>query len=57
LTEELAGQCDVNYEGGCVPIAAYDLDCGDIDFRVSVVGTDTHGFDADGDQVGCESNG
>lgn len=53
----MVDQCDVNYEGGCVPIADFDLDCGDIDFRVSVVGTDIHGFDADGDKIGCESNG
>jgi hypothetical protein len=33
----------------------YDLDCADIDGPVIVVGRDPHGFDGDGDGVGCES--
>jgi hypothetical protein len=56
-TKEPAAQCDIDYEGGCVPVVAYDLDCGDIRFRVIVVGLDVHRFDADGDRVGCESYG
>lgn len=48
--------CDPNYTGGCVPVVSYDLDCPDIGFRVTVVGTDRHGFDGnDNDGLGCES--
>ena len=50
-----AGPCDPNYSGYCVPIVPYDLDCGDIGHRVTVVGVDIHGFDGDGDGIGCES--
>jgi hypothetical protein len=47
--------CDPNYAGYCVPIVPYDLDCGDIGHRVSVVGVDIHHFDSDHDGIGCES--
>jgi hypothetical protein len=47
--------CDPNYTGYCVPIVSYDLDCADIGHSVIVVGIDHHGFDDDGDGVGCES--
>jgi hypothetical protein len=48
--------CDSNYAGTCVPDSSYDLDCADISGSVDVVGSDPHGFDADGDGYGCESN-
>jgi len=47
--------CDPNYSGYCVPVVSYDLDCPDIGHRVYVIGVDIHGFDGDGDGVGCES--
>ena len=46
--------CDPNYTGACVPIVSYDLNCADIAGTVYVVGYDKHGFDGDGDGVGCE---
>ncbi len=46
--------CDPNYAGGCVPNVSYDLDCKDIGFTVTVVGSDPHGFDRDKDSSGCE---
>jgi len=49
-----ASNCDPNYSG-CVPNVSYDLDCKDIGFRVQVLGTDKHRFDADRDGYGCES--
>ena len=49
------GGCDPNYAGYCVPAVAYDLDCDDIGHRVMVIGVDIHGFDSDGDGIGCES--
>lgn len=50
------GKCDPNYKGTCVPVVSYDLDCSDISGSVQVVGEDKHGFDADGNGYGCESN-
>ena len=49
-----SGQCDPNYEGACVPIVPYDLDCADVSGTVYVIRDDPHGFDGDGDGVGCE---
>lgn len=49
------GKCDPNYRGACVPRVDYDLNCSDIDGPVRVVGTDVHGFDSDGDGIGCEA--
>lgn len=46
--------CDSNYSGNCVPLVGYDLDCPDVVGPVYVVGQDVHGFDRDGDGVGCE---
>jgi hypothetical protein len=46
--------CDPNYSGACVPIVSYDLDCADISGTVYIKGSDPHGFDGDGDGVGCE---
>lgn len=34
-----------------------DLDCSDISGTVRIFGSDPHGFDRDGDGVGCEANG
>ncbi len=48
--------CDPNYTGACIPSVSYDLDCGDIgavDF--SSVGSDSHGFDREGEGLACES--
>ena len=40
-----------------VPLVGHDLDCGDIGFRVTGLGSDPHGFDRESDGVGCESYG
>lgn len=50
-----ASSCDPNYSGACVPIVSFDLDCADIGESVTVIGSDIHRFDADGDGAGCES--
>jgi micrococcal nuclease len=48
--------CHPSYPTVCIPPSPPDLDCGDIAFRrFSVVGSDPHNFDGDGDGVGCES--
>lgn len=51
--------CNPNYSG-CVP-NAYDVDCAGgsgngpaYTGRVTVIGTDVYGLDADGDGIGCE---
>ncbi len=48
--------CDPNYTG-CVPISSSDLDCPDVGFSMTVIGVDIHGFDREGDGLGCESYG
>ena len=56
VTGTAAPSCDPSYPTVCIPPPPPDLDCGDIPYRnFPVVGTDPHGFDADGDGVGCES--
>jgi micrococcal nuclease len=48
--------CDPSYPDVCIPRGPPDLDCGDVVFRdFTVVGSDPHGFDGNGDGVGCES--
>ena len=49
-------RCDPAYPTVCIPPPPPDLDCPQIpyqDFRV--LAPDPHGFDGDGDHVGCES--
>jgi hypothetical protein len=52
-----ASNCDPSYEGACIPPYEQtgDLDCADVSGPFSVVGSDPHGFDGDGDGVGCET--
>jgi hypothetical protein len=48
--------CDPSYPDFCIPPPPPDLDCSEVngtDFTVE--GDDPHGFDADGDGIGCES--
>jgi hypothetical protein len=47
-----SSSCDPNYQP-CIPVSP-DLSCSDIKVAVRVVGTDIHGFDRDGDLLGCE---
>ena len=47
--------CSPCYPDVCIPAPPPDLDCGEIPFcRFRVVGCDPHGFDGDGDGIGCE---
>ena len=52
------GKCDPNYSGSCVPPYPPDLDCADLRAQglapVRSIGSDPHGFDGDGDGIGCE---
>lgn len=56
-TEPQSGSenCDPSYPGVCIPAYPPDLDCDDVDYRgFDVAPPDPHGFDGDGDGVGCE---
>ncbi len=47
--------CDPAYPDVCIPPYPPDLDCGEIRYsNFRVVGEDPHGFDPDGDGIGCE---
>lgn len=51
------GNCDPAYPTVCIPRYPPDLNCGDIPYRrFQVLAPDPHGFDRDGDGIGCESN-
>jgi micrococcal nuclease len=52
--------CEASYPGICIPIGSADLDCGEIQWRRfavvwNVPNPDPHGFDGNGDGIGCES--
>ena len=48
--------CDPAYPDVCIPPPPPDLDCGEIPYRrFRVLPPDPHGFDRDGDGIGCES--
>jgi micrococcal nuclease len=48
--------CDPAYPTVCIPPFPPDLDCGDLTVRrFPVLPPDPHGFDGDGDGVGCQS--
>ncbi|MBW4566319.1 MAG: hypothetical protein KME32_35760 [Mojavia pulchra JT2-VF2] len=54
-TRSQAQQCDQSYPDICIPPNLADLDCPDIPYRrFKVMPPDPHGFDRDGDGVGCE---
>jgi|GEM_PF-1728812 len=46
--------CNPNYSP-CVPNSPTDLNCPDIGFRVTVLGTDVYRLDNDSDGIGCDS--
>jgi micrococcal nuclease len=53
---ELSDNCDSSYPDFCIVPYPPDLDCGDIvQKRFTVLSPDPHGFDGDGDGIGCES--
>lgn len=53
--EPAASGCDPDYTP-CVPISSAELDCADIGFGVTIVGSDPQGFDGnDNDGLGCKS--
>lgn len=50
------GNCDPSYLNVCIAPYPPDLDCADVSYsNFEVIGSDPHGFDGDGDGVGCET--
>ena len=48
--------CDSSYPNICIPSPPPNLNCGDISEKsFKVLSPDPHGFDRDGDGIGCES--
>lgn len=48
--------CDPSYPDVCIAPPPPDLNCDDVPYNdIKVVGSDPHGFDREGDGVGCES--
>ncbi len=53
---EPENNCEPSYPDFCIPSPPPDLDCKDIaQKRFTVIGSDPHRFDGDGDGIGCES--
>lgn len=52
-TAGAAVACDPGYEGACVAPYPPDVDRADVDGPVTVVGSDPHRLDGDGDGIGC----
>jgi micrococcal nuclease len=49
--------CDPSYPDVCIPAAPPNLTCDDIPLRgFTVSGSDPHGFDPDGNGIGCEAD-
>jgi micrococcal nuclease len=50
-----SGNCDPSYPDVCIPPRPPDLDCPQISYtNFTVLPPDPHGFDGDGDGIGCE---
>lgn len=48
--------CDPSYSEVCIAPPPPDLNCDDVPYKdITVVGDDPHGFDREGDGIGCES--
>ena len=48
--------CDPSYPDVCIAPYPPDLDCDEVPYaNFRVIGSDPHGFDRDGDGIGCES--
>ena len=51
----IAGECDSSYPELCIPPGSPDLDCPEVgSTNFTVLPPDPHGFDGDGNGVGCE---
>jgi micrococcal nuclease len=49
-------KCDSSYPDVCISSPSPDLNCSDISYKdFKVLPPDPHGFDKEGDGIGCES--
>jgi hypothetical protein len=56
LQIDATSECDSSYPDTCIPSTPPNLNCGDIpDKDFQVLSPDPHGFDRDGNGIGCES--
>lgn len=56
-TQAQQQNCDPAYPDLCIPVGTPHLSCNDLNKKnFRVVGSDTYGFDRDGDGIGCESH-
>ena len=56
IVETPSKNCDPSYPDFCIPPPPPDLNCASMpQKRFTVTGSDPHGFDRDGDGIGCES--
>ena len=54
-TKKDHGDCDSSYPDVCIPSYPPDLNCDDISKKnFEVLSPDPHGFDREGDGLGCE---
>ncbi|OKH29780.1 hypothetical protein NIES2101_43005 [Calothrix sp. HK-06] len=54
-SQQTQNNCDPSYPDFCIPKNLPDLNCPDVAYKnFRVVGNDPHGFDRDGDGIGCE---
>lgn len=52
---ESQNKCDPSYPDVCIVPYPLGLDCGEISYsNFRVIGSDLHGFDKDGNGIGCE---
>ena len=50
------GNCDPSYPDVCIAPPPPNLNCDDVPYNdIKVEGDDPHGFDREGDGIGCES--
>jgi len=54
-TVNQTGKCDPAYPDFCIKSPPPDLNCPDVSEDFKVLPPDPHGFDTDGDGIGCES--
>jgi hypothetical protein len=48
--------CDPSYPEVCITSPPPNLNCDDVPYNnIQVIGSDPHGFDREGDGIGCES--
>jgi micrococcal nuclease len=56
LSASSEDNCDPSYPDVCIASPLPELNCDDVSFKdIKVVGDDPHGFDREGDGIGCES--